>query len=214
MSLLMPLPSRLYVVCDAAVCERAGWTLVDFASACLDGGARLLQVRAKSASAKALLIAASAIVQRANAAGAVVIVNDRVDVARLAGSAGVHVGQEDLPPAAARGILGEHALVGYSTHTAAQIGNAVAEPISYLAIGPVFGTTTKDTGHAPVGLERVRDAVAAATPRGLPVVAIGGITLERAPAVIAAGAASVAVISDLLAGDGPAARVAAFLRVL
>jgi thiamine-phosphate pyrophosphorylase len=206
--------SPLYVICDADVCERAGWTLVDFASACLDGGARLLQVRAKHASGRAFLDAASAIVQRAHAAAAIVIVNDRADIARLSGADGVHVGQDDLTPAAVRALVGASAIVGYSTHTSAQIVEATAEPISYLAVGPVYGTVTKDTGHAAVGLERVREAVTQATARGLPVVAIGGITLDRAPEVIAAGATSVAVIGDLLNGSGPAQRVAAFLRVL
>ena len=104
------------------------------------------------------------------------------------------------PPAAARRILGARAVIGYSTHTTAQIEAAAREPISYLAIGPVFGSRTKDTGYESVGLEMVREAARLA--RGLPVVAIGGITLERVPSVVAAGAAGIAVIGDLLAG-GP-----------
>ena len=122
------------------------------------------------------------------------------------------MGQEDLPPAAARRLLGPNAVIGYSTHTPTQIEAAVDEPVTYIAIGPVFGTATKDTGYEPVGLERVTEAARIAS--GRPVVAIGGITLETAPHVIAAGASSVAVIGDLLANGDPAGRVAAFCRVL
>jgi thiamine-phosphate pyrophosphorylase len=141
-----------------------------------------------------------------------IIVNDRVDLAAMSGAAGVHVGQDDIPPAAARRILGTRAVLGCSTHTTAQIEAAAREPISYLAIGPVFGTRTKNTGYQSVGLEMVGQA--ARLGRGLPVVGIGGITLESARSVIAAGAAGVAVIGDLLAGASPQARVAAYQRAL
>ena len=141
----MLLSSPLYVICDADVCRHAGWTLIDFASACLDGGATLLQVRAKHEPSGRLLDDTLAIVERASAA-AQVIVNDRADVARLAGAAGVHVGQEDLGPAEVRSLLGERAIVGRSTHTPAQLDAALAEPVSYVAIGPVFATSTKSTG--------------------------------------------------------------------
>src|SRR5580765_8453999 len=112
---------RLYAICDADVCDRAGWSLVDFASACLDGGARLLQVRAKRAPAGWLLECTAAIVEHAKRFGAIVIVNDRADIARMAGAAGVHVGQEDLSPVEVRSILGEQAIVGWSTHTTRQL---------------------------------------------------------------------------------------------
>ena len=130
----------------------------------------------------------------------------------MSGAAGAHVGQDDLAPRAVRQTLGPGAIVGYSTHTTAQVEAASTEPVTYIAIGPVFGTRTKATGYEPVGLALVSDA--ARVSRGLPVVAIGGITLETAPAVIEAGASSVAVISDLLAGGDPAARVRAFLDAL
>jgi thiamine-phosphate pyrophosphorylase len=138
-----------------------------------------------------------------------VIVNDRVDLARLSGAGGVHVGQDDLSVAAARAQLGDAAIIGTSTHIVEQIDRAVREPLSYVAIGPVFGTKTKDTGYNAVGLEMV--GAAARRVAGLPVVAIGGITLDTAPAVIEAGAASVAVISDLLTGGDPVARVRRFV---
>jgi thiamine-phosphate pyrophosphorylase len=130
----------------------------------------------------------------------------------MARAAGVHVGQDDLAPAAARAIVGPDAIVGCSTHTLDQVRAALAAPVSYIAVGPVFGTRTKDTGYRAVGLDAVTAAAAAAG--GVPIVAIGGITLETAPSVLAAGAASVAIIGDLLAGPDPAARVAAYRRVL
>jgi thiamine-phosphate pyrophosphorylase len=162
-----------------------------------------------------LLEWADAIVERARSAdGAVIIVNDRADVARLAGASGVHVGQDDLPPGAARQIVGPSAIVGLSTHSDAQVGAALEQPISYLAIGPVFDTTTKATGYDAVGLGRVRDTAAVVRARGVPLVAIGGITLDRAADVLRAGADSVCVISDLLATGDPAARVRDYLHEL
>jgi len=207
-------PSGLYVICDADACARAGWTLEDFASTCLDGGATLLQIRAKQESSSALLAQAEAIVRRAAGYGARIIVNDRADIARLAGAAGVHVGQDDLPPGAIRRIVGSDAVVGWSTHTPEQLVASRAEPISYLAIGPVFQTSTKDTGYDSVGLDRVRAAAEEAHRRPIPLVAIGGITLDRAQAVIDAGADSVAVITDLLVTNDPRTRVEAYLALL
>jgi thiamine-phosphate pyrophosphorylase len=148
------------------------------------------------------------------ASGARVIVNDRADVARLAGAAGVHVGQEDLTPGAVRTIVGRDRLIGVSTHTSAQLDAAVREPIDYVAIGPVFGTASKATGYDAVGLEMVRQAADCAHACGLPLVAIGGITVDRAADVIRAGADSVAVISDLFTGGDPRARVRAYLERL
>ena len=190
----------------------AGWDVAPLAGAFLDGGARIIQLRAKRLPSGMFLAHADHLVRAAEPYGASIIVNDRVDLALLAGAAGAHVGQEDLPPAAARRLLGPEATIGYSTHTAAQIEAAAEEPVSYIAIGPVFGTRTKTTGYDAVGLALVAEA--ALRSRGRPVVAIGGITLDRAPEAIAAGASSVAVITDLLAGGDPRARVAAYLRAL
>ena len=150
--------------------------------------------------------------ERAHAAGAILIVNDRADIARLAGADGVHVGQDDLAPPAVRVIVGSVAIVGFSTHTVGQLDTAVEQPVSYVAVGPVFATMTKATGHAAIGLAMVRQASHRAGARGLPLVAIGGITLERALSVIDAGAASVAVISDLLATGDPERRTREFLN--
>lgn len=203
---------RLYAIVDAGLASRAGRTPVGLARACLAGGARLLQLRAPGVDTATLVDWTREVVALARRRDARVVVNDRCDVALMAGADGVHVGQDDLPAGAARDLLGPSAVLGLSTHDAAQVAAALLEPVSYLAIGPVHATRTKDTGYAAVGLEAVRQAARAAGDR--PVVAIGGITLETAPAVVAAGAASVAVISDLLAGDDPARRVRAYLDVL
>lgn len=185
---------------------------VDVARALLDGGARLLQLRAKTLPSRDFLALADAVVAAARGGGASIIINDRVDIAKLAGAAGVHVGQDDLSPAAARRLLGDAAIVGFSTHTIEQVEAAVREPVSYVAVGPVFGTQSKDTGYGAVGLDLV--TAAARIAGTLPVVAIGGITIENASSVIAAGAASVAVISDLLVDRDPEERTRAFLRRL
>jgi thiamine-phosphate pyrophosphorylase len=146
----------------------------------------------------------------ATAYAATIIVNDRVDLAKMAGAGGVHVGQDDLPPAEARAILGDRAIVGYSTHSIEQVEAALAQPVTYIAVGPVFGTTSKDTGYESVGLELVRRAARASA--GRPIVAIGGITIATAVSVIEAGATSVAVIGDLM--PDPESRVAEYVRRL
>jgi thiamine-phosphate pyrophosphorylase len=183
------------------------------ARAFLSGGARVIQLRCKSMGSGPFLDLAAAVADDTRQAGGMLIVNDRADIAALSNATGLHIGQDDLPPADARRIIGDAAVLGLSTHTRQQWEAAVREPISYLAIGPVFGTRTKNTGYDAVGLETVRRAAAAAAPHALPTVAIGGITIENARSVIDAGAASVAVITDLLT-DQPEARVRAFLRIL
>ena len=156
------------------------------------------------------------VVSRARPAGAIVVVNDRADIARLSAADGVHLGQDDLEPASARRILGTQAVIGMSTHSPAQVQEALTLPVDYIAVGPIFGTSTKDTGYRQSGTGFVTEAASllreSRDPR--PLVAIGGITLERAPDVIAAGARSVAVISDLLSTGNPEARVRAFLQAL
>ena len=180
----------------------------------MTGGARFLQLRAKSVGSGAFLETAATIVELTRSCGATLIVNDRADVARLAGADGVHVGQDDLAPAAVRALVGTDAILGLSTHTLEQIDRAVAEPVTYVAVGPVFGTTTKSTGYDRIGLDMVRAAASRAASRGLPLVAIGGITIENAADVVRAGAASVAVIGDLLTGGDPERRTREFLQVL
>ena len=208
-----PLPSRLYAIVDADVAGRAGWHVPDLADAYLQAGIRFLQVRAKDAPARDVLAWTEAIARRAGQAW--VIVNDRVDIAIVAGTRHVHLGQDDLPVTEARALVGADAVIGLSTHTADQIDEACRLPVDYVAVGPVFGTNTKVTGYSPVGTTLVAEARARVDARGgRSLVAIGGITLDRAADVIAAGADAVVVISDLLAQGPPGARARAFLRAL
>jgi thiamine-phosphate pyrophosphorylase len=161
-------------------------------------GAVLIQLRAKGVSDRPLAVLAREAVAAAHASGALLVINDRADIARLAGADGLHIGQEDLLSADARAVLGAQALLGLSTHGVAQVEAAAAEPVDYVAVGPVFATRTKENPDPVVGLEMVRRA-RALTSR--PLVAIGGITRENARAVVEAGADGVAVVSDLL--DAP-----------
>jgi thiamine-phosphate pyrophosphorylase len=202
----------LQAIVDADVAAQAGWGVVDLAAAFLSGGARLLQLRAKRLESGPFLELCDAVVGLALKADARVIINDRVDLARLSSAAGVHLGQGDLPPSRARVLLGDEAVIGFSTHSIRQIEAALIEPATYTAIGPIFGSRTKDTGYEAVGLTLVSEAASRSGSR--PVVAIGGITLETAPVVRAAGATAVAVIGDLLTGGRPEARVREYLRVL
>ena len=172
----------------------------------------MLQLRAPGIDAVTQLDWCREIVGLAAPLGARVIMNDRCDLALMAGAAGVHLGQHDLPVPVARRLLGPAAVIGLSTHDATQVATAVRLSVSYLAVGPVYETRTKDTGYGGVGLEGVRRARAAAGDR--PVVAIGGITLDTARDVIAAGASSVAVISDLLTRGDPARQVRDYLDAL
>jgi len=210
----------LNAIVDVEAAARAGWRPVDLARAFIAGGARFLQLRAKTMPGGQLLDTASAIVALAHGCGALAVINDRADIARLAGADGVHGGQDDLAPAAARSLVGEHAIIGLSTHTLEQVDQAVrlavgpSRAITYVAIGPVFGTATKATGYEAIGLATVREASRRAGAWGLPLVAIGGITLERAASVIEAGAASVAVISDLLVTGDPERRVRQYIARL
>lgn len=204
----MNAPGILYPIIDTAVCARWRRDPLEVGKAFLRGGARLLQLRVKDGPETEFLALAEALVRTAHAAGARVIVNDRADLARLSDADGVHVGQDDLPVAHVRRIVGPAAIVGVSTHDRAQIDAALGGEATYVAVGPVFATATKDTGYEPRGLELVRYAAG----RGKPVVAIGGITLERAREVLTAGAAALAVISDLLRTGDPEGRVRDYLR--
>jgi thiamine-phosphate pyrophosphorylase len=202
---------KLYAILDAELSARRGLDPLHLADVWLEAGVRLFQLRAKRLASGPFFTLASALAERARASGATFIVNDRADIAAASGAAGVHLGQDDLGPADVNLLQPSLSVIGVSTHSAAQLDAALTQPVTYVAIGPVFPTATKARPDPVVGLEGVRQAVTRAA--GLPVVAIGGITLERAPKVQAAGATSVAVISDLLEGD-PARRVRAFLDTL
>jgi thiamine-phosphate pyrophosphorylase len=201
--------SFFYPIIDTDVCRGFGRDPLEVAVACLGGGARWLQLRSKHAGGAELLALADATVRAARGTGAIVIVNDRADIARMAGAGGVHVGQGDLPAADARAIVGPSAIVGLSTHDEPQVDAALQSSADYVAVGPVYATATKDTGYDPRGLALVRYAAG----RGKPIVAIGGITLDRVEAVVAAGADGVAVISDVLRED-PELRTRRFLEFL
>jgi thiamine-phosphate pyrophosphorylase len=190
-------PDPLYPIADADSCA----DVVALAEAILAGGARVLQLRAKRATTRELIALARAVRERAVRAGALLILNDRADVARLVGT-GVHLGQDDLPPAAARTILGPDAVIGFSTHNLAQLDAAVrAGGVDYLAFGPIFATRSKANPDPELGVNLLAQARARCP---VPLVAIGGITVETIPAVRAAGADSVAVIGAIASAADPA----------
>jgi thiamine-phosphate pyrophosphorylase len=200
---------KLYPITTAAVAA----THPEQVEQMIRGGATFIQIRDKDAGAKALLAAVRDAVAIANRAAARIIVNDRVDVALLAGAHGVHLGQDDLPPEEARKILGPDSIIGLSTHSVEQAVAALDELIDYIAIGPVYQTATKTDTDPIVGLEgvaAVRNVIG-----DLALVAIGGIGLDNCRAVIDAGANSVAVISGLQRDDRSIAELtAAYLAKL
>ena len=201
----------LYPVTDARL---TGLTHAEQVARLCAGGATLVQLREKHASPREFYAAAVAALQVARAHGARLIINDRADIALALQADGVHLGQDDLHPTAARRLLGPQAIIGYSTHNVAQARAAAELPISYIAIGPVFSTTTKANPDEVVGLAGVAEVRAVVGLR-VPLVAIGGITRENARAVITAGADAVAVIGALLAvSELIAARTAALVQSL
>ncbi len=209
----MDLP-RLYAILDVDVLSTRGLHALDVVEAWLTAGVRLVQLRAKQMDGGPFLELADQMQARIQRAGGRLIINDRADIARMSDADGVHVGQTDLTPQDVRRALGPTFRVGVSTHTPAQVDAACASPVDYVAIGPVFATTTKGAQVDPeVGLAGVSDAAVRASRARLPLVAIGGITRDRAAAVIAAGASAVAVIADLTGPDA-GLRARAFLRAL
>lgn len=192
----------LYAIVDPAVARRDALPLV---TALLEGGARIVQLRWKTANGRQLFEASRDCANACAAAGALFIVNDRPDVAALVG-AHLHLGQDDVPVAVARKILPPNALVGVSTHSDAEIDAALAAGVDYIGFGPIFHTATK-AAHLPPphGLDGLRRACARAGPT--PVVAIGGFTPELAVQARDAGAQAVAVIGDLCRAPDVAARV-------
>lgn len=200
----------IYPIIDTAVCERHGIEPVALAGACLRGGATVLQLRQKAGTSAAFLDLARRVVAAARAFKADIIINDRADIAALAEAAGVHVGRDDLGVEDVRRIAGSSLVVGLSTHVAAQIDAALRGAATYVAVGPVYATETKVTGYSARGIEIVRYA----SGRGKPVIAIGGITLDRVPELVNAGASGLAVISDLLSTGDPEARVRDYVRAL
>jgi thiamine-phosphate pyrophosphorylase len=198
--------SRLYVVSDSRV--RRG-DLAAFLDAILGAGVDVVQLREKEAEAGDLLRWAAVFREAADRHGALFIVNDRPDVARTAGADGVHLGQNDLPPEAARDVLGPDAVIGLSTHRPRERDSAPAEA-DYLTAGPVWATPTKP-GRPPAGLEHVRSL---AEKEERPWFAIGGITPENLLEVVAAGATRVAVVRAVTEAADPAAAARALSDLL
>jgi thiamine-phosphate pyrophosphorylase len=184
-----------YPILDVETARRRGVACLDAASQILDAGARILQFRYKGFFSREIFADVEKIANLCSRAGAIFVMNDRVDIAKLLG-APVHLGQEDLPPSEARRIF--NGCIGYSTHNEAQLRAAASEPADYLAFGPIFGTASKLNPDPVVGIAELR-RLRALTDR--PVVAIGGITRQNARGVIEAGADSVAVIGDLFPED-------------
>lgn len=184
---------KLYPVLDTELLSRRGLKPGEAAEAILEGGARILQFRHKTFFSRDVFDQAARIAELCRAANALFVINDRADVAMLL-DASLHLGQEDLAPRDARAIMPEGAIIGFSTHNEGQLRAGDREPVDYLAIGPIFSTASKQNPDPVVGLDQLR-GLRAITKK--PLVAIGGITLETAPAVFQAGADSVAIIAGL-----------------
>jgi thiamine-phosphate pyrophosphorylase len=205
MRLVLP---RLYVILDAALITSSER---DCALSLAEAGVRLLQYRNKSAQARQYLESSRKLAEVLLPQGVSFFVNDRPDVAFLAGATGVHVGQDDLDVEQTRQIVGRDKLVGVSTHNLEQFQRAAASSADYIALGPIFRTSSKANPDPVVGLDLLRKARALTDK---PVVAIGGISLERAASVIEAGADSIAVISGILGAPDPAQRARQYIETL
>ena len=188
----MKLPA-IYPILDSESLDRRGLALTTAAASLLEGGAGILQIRHKDHWSRTFFDEAREVARLCREAGADLIVNDRADFALLL-DAGLHLGQDDLPPRDARRLTGPDAVIGYSSHNMAQLAAAGGEPVDYVALGPIFATESKRNPDPVVGLEQLQRL------RGLidkPLVAIGGVTLENAAQVFGAGADSIAIISGL-----------------
>lgn len=200
--------SRIYPITDALI---SGLDNPVQIREMVRGGATIVQLRDKRAPSDKLYADAREAIEIARSTGANLIVNDRADIALAAGAAGVHLGLEDLPSEEARKLLGDDAIIGVSAHSFEQVKAAASRPVDYIAIGPVFHTSSKANPDPVVGIEGVARAREAAGE--IPLVAIGGITLENYASVLAAGADSAAVIGAVLTHPGGIRNaVAAFLK--
>ncbi|MGH9738889.1 MAG: thiamine phosphate synthase [Candidatus Acidiferrales bacterium] len=195
----------LYPIIDSSLPENR---IVSFAEALAGAGVQLIQLRLKLASAAVVYSQTRALLASIGSRGMRLIVNDRLDIAAITEAGGVHVGQDDLPVESARKICGAGRWVGVSTHNLEQLREADRTSADYIAVGPIFPTATKGNPDPVVGLDFIR---AARRITQKPLVAVGGITVERSEEVFRAGADSVAVIRDLISADDPAARVREYL---
>jgi len=204
MNLVFP---RLYAIIDPDLLTSSE---LDLAAALAESGVELIQYRNKKASSRQFFEISQQLSDALKARGVRLIVNDRADIALLAGAGGVHVGQEDLSVEDARAICGTDRWVGVSTHTLEQVAEADLTSADYIAFGPIFPTSTKKNPDPVVGTELLRQARRMTKK---PLVGIGGITLERAAEVYRAGADSLAVIRDLISVPNPAVRAREYLDV-
>ena len=189
---------RFYPILDPEIAARHGIDPIAAAELILEGGAAILQFRHKGFFSREVFAQLERIAKLCRDAHVLFVVNDRADLAAITGAA-LHLGQDDLTPSAARKVVGDATLIGFSTHNESQLRAAVAEPANYLALGPIFGTSSKNNPDPIVGLDELR-RLRYFTDR--PLVAIGGITRANAQSVLAAGADSVAIIGDLFAENG------------
>jgi thiamine-phosphate pyrophosphorylase len=191
---------RVYPILDSEALARRGIAIETAATAFLEGGAGILQIRHKGHWSRETFASAKRIALVCREAGAEFVVNDRADFALLL-DAGLHIGQDDLAPRDARKLMGSQAMIGFSSHDVEQLCAAGGEPVDYVALGPIFGTASKINPDPMVGVAELRGCRALIEK---PLVAIGGITLENAQEVWQAGADSVAVIAGLLPESGSA----------
>lgn len=184
---------KIYPITDISITKLSHLEQVE---RLIEGGAKLIQLRDKNSSPKDFYESAKAVMDFTRSKGVKIIINDRVDIALTVKADGVHLGQDDLPPQYAREILGEKAIIGFSTHNISQAIEAIKMPLDYIAVGPIFATSTKENPDPVVGIEGlkiVRDEIG-----DFPLVAIGGINIENAKEVLNNGADSIAVISQIL----------------
>jgi thiamine-phosphate pyrophosphorylase len=192
-----------YPILDLDSARRCGFHPVQATEEILSAGAHILQFRFKGFFDRQVFSDLEKIADLCRQANALLVVNDRADLAVLIGAAAVHLGQEDLSPTDARLVVGDNLTIGYSTHNERQLRRAASQPVDYVALGPIFGTKTKANPDPVLGVDELR-RLRPLTDR--PLVAIGGITRANARSVIEAGADSVAVIGDLFPSDGASLR--------
>lgn len=200
-------PPPIYPITDKKLARKP--THISILKELVRGGAQLVQIRDKSTPLNELLADVRQCVEFARKKGVVLILNDRCDLVLSSGAMGIHLGQNDLPPTAARAILETNHVIGFSTHSLRQVRESIGLPIQYIGFGPIFGTSTKQNASPVVGLRRLANACKASA---VPVIAIGGIGLEQVRPALDAGAASIAVISALMSAKDLARQMELFLE--
>jgi thiamine-phosphate pyrophosphorylase len=198
---------KIYPITDKTLARRTSH--LSIVKDLVHGGAQLAQVRDKSTPPRELLLDLKRCVEFADSKGVTLIVDDRCDLVLSCDAAGVHLGQDDLPPEAARVLLGRNKIIGFSTHSLRQVRRSCEMSVQYIGFGPVYATSSKEDPSPVVGIDGLARACRTSTK---PVVAIGGIGLDQVPEVLQAGAASVAVISALMTAANPARMMELFLE--